>query len=113
MLYLMHLISIKADPSNPFIGKNIETIAKALGMKVMIAERKCVSDTKVRPGRSPFADVIQNTTVVVVGCPLNEETKDMIDLDELQKMRKDSILVNVARGGVINGDALVKALREH
>jgi glycerate dehydrogenase len=91
-------------------GRNIEAIAVALGMRVLIAERKGVEGISVRVNRTPFEETLKSSTVLMVGCPLDDETRNMITAIELQKMRKDSILINVARGGIVNENDLVEAL---
>ena len=91
-------------------GKHIEKIAKALSITVLIADRK--GSTTLRPGRTPFVDTLQKTTVLMIGCPLDENTRDMIGEEELNLMQSTASLINVARGGVVNEKALVKALKE-
>ncbi|KAI2619310.1 hypothetical protein GGR54DRAFT_647992 [Hypoxylon sp. NC1633] len=94
------------------LGIRIEGIAKALGMKVIIAERKGLSKEATRPGRTQFDEVLQICTALMIGCPLDAETRGMIGERELQQMRPDSLVVNVARGGVMDEAALVRALNE-
>ena len=48
--------------------------------------------------------------VVILACPLTEQTRGLVDRDFLAAMRPDAVLVNVARGGVVNDDALLAAL---
>ena len=48
--------------------------------------------------------------VVILACPLTEQTRGLVDADFLAAMRPDAVLVNVARGGVVNDDALLAAL---
>ena len=91
-------------------GKCAEKMATALGMKVLIAERK--GATEARSGRLVFEDVIKESTVVILTCPLDESTHNMIDEAELRSMRADAILVNVGRGGIVNEQALATALKE-
>lgn len=93
-------------------GKQIEKLAKALGMSILIAERKGGSQTSNRPDRAPFLDVLRQSTVLVVCCPLDDTTRNMIAEEELRMMQKLAIVINVARGGIANEEALVKALRE-
>jgi phosphoglycerate dehydrogenase-like enzyme len=92
------------------LGKHIEKIAKALSITVLIADRK--GSSILRPGRTPFPDILRNSTVLMVGCPLDETTRDMIGQKELQLMKPTASLINVARGGVVNEKALVQALRD-
>lgn len=86
----------------------MQELGLALNMKVLVAERKGATSTKNQ--RTPFEDVLRDSTVLMLGCPLDESTRGMIGEAELQQMGRESILVNVARGGVVDEAALVKAL---
>ncbi|KAK3713167.1 hypothetical protein LTR37_008600 [Vermiconidia calcicola] len=92
------------------LGQNIERIGKALGMTVLLAERKGASH--VREGRISFADVINFGTILMLTTPLDDSTRDMISTAELQTMDPTALLVNVGRGGVINEAALAQALKD-
>lgn len=81
-------------------------------MQVLIAERKGVPDAEARAGRTPFPELLRTCTVLMIGCPLDEESRNMFTEIELQQMRRDSIVINVARGGVMDEGSLVKALEE-
>jgi lactate dehydrogenase-like 2-hydroxyacid dehydrogenase len=94
-------------------GKRIDTIAKALGMTVIISERKGASSTATRPDRTEFYEMLEKSDVVVLCCPLDGSTRGMIGLAELKHMHKDTILVNVSRGGTVDEAALAMALKEH
>ncbi|OJJ56633.1 hypothetical protein ASPSYDRAFT_47921 [Aspergillus sydowii CBS 593.65] len=94
------------------VGKRIEAVARALGMQVLIAEQKGVMGMQVREGRVAFETAVQRATVVVVAAAKSEETVGLIADGELQAMRRDALIVNVARGGIVEERALVKALRE-
>jgi lactate dehydrogenase-like 2-hydroxyacid dehydrogenase len=94
-------------------GKRIETIAKALGMTVIISERKGASSTATRPDRTEFYEMLEKSDVVVLCCPLDGSTRGMVGLAELKHMRKNAILVNVSRGGTVGEAALAAALKEH
>ena len=59
-------------------GKRIETIAKALGMTVIVSERKGVSSAAIRPGRTEFYEMLEKSDVVVLCCLLDGSTRDMI-----------------------------------
>jgi glycerate dehydrogenase len=76
----------------------------------MFAERKGASS--VRPGHTAFETVIRESDVITLHCPLNAETRHMIGLSELQKMKKTALLINTARGGLVDEQALVKAMNE-
>jgi len=91
------------------LGRAAGAKAAALGMNVLIAERK---GRPPRPGRLPFEEVLRRADVVSVHCPLNDETRDLITLEELGTMKRDAILVNTARGGIVNERHLAQALRQ-
>src|SRR6195952_3387202 len=85
-------------------------MGKALGMKVLIAERK--GSSTAREGRTLFEEVLEQCTVLIMTCPLDSSTRNMIDEAELRTMKDDAIIVNVGRGGIINELALATALKE-
>ena len=62
--------------------------------------------------RVPFEEVLRTVTVLVICCPRDASTIDLIGEEELRRMRKEAIIVNVARGGIVNETALAKALSE-
>jgi phosphoglycerate dehydrogenase-like enzyme len=62
---------------------------------------------------SELHDVLPEADFVVVAASMTPETRHMIDAEALARMRSDAWLVNVARGGLVDQDALVSALREH
>lgn len=59
-----------------------------------------------------MSDLLEESDYVVVACALNDETRDLIGTKEFQKMGPDCTIMNVARGGVINEDALYLALKD-
>ncbi len=93
------------------IGRGVETLARAFGMNVLISERK--SATTVRAGRTPFTEVLRASDVVSLHTPLTAETKGLIGREELSLMKKGALLINCARGGVVDEEALAEALRNH
>ncbi|CZR68183.1 related to SER33-3-phosphoglycerate dehydrogenase [Phialocephala subalpina] len=94
------------------VGKRIEAIAKALGMSVLIADRKGVPQSSTRAGRLGFVETLQKSTAILLCCPLDASTRGMIGEEELKSMDNKAILINVSRGGVVGEEALVKALKE-
>lgn len=56
--------------------------------------------------------LLQQSQFVHIACPLTDDTRGLLGESELRMMRRDAILVNAARGGIVNEDALAKALRE-
>jgi len=92
------------------IGHAVARIAEAFGMKVLVAERK--NATTLRAGRVPFEQMLMESDVVTLHCPLTPETRFLIAEPELRRMKPTAILLNVARGGVVDEAALAQALRE-
>ncbi len=92
------------------IGKRVSEIARAFGMTVLWAEHQ---------GKSPrnehytaFDEVLERSDVISLHCPLTEETKHLINKDTLAKMSKQPLLVNVARGGVVDSQAVSDAIKD-
>jgi glycerate dehydrogenase len=100
------------NPSNPPTGSRVATIGKALGMNVLIADRKGVPSTSIRPGRTDFITALKSSTVMILTLPLSPLTTNLIGAEEFKLMRPDAILINVSRGGIVNEDDLVAALKE-
>ena len=57
-----------------------------------------------------FEDLLRKSDFVVIACALNENTKHLFNRDAFMTMKNDAILVNIARGGIIDQDALYEAL---
>ena len=91
------------------IGKSVALIAQAFGMKVLFAEHKGVVD--VRPGYSAFDTVLRESDVITLHLPLKENTRHMISTAEFDRMRPDALLINTARGGLVDESALLEALK--
>ncbi|HEV8426755.1 MAG TPA: D-2-hydroxyacid dehydrogenase [Pyrinomonadaceae bacterium] len=90
------------------LGQSMAQLARAVGMEVIIAERK--NAAVVRPDRVSFSEVLRLSDVISLHCPLTEETKNLIGAEELQQMKPNAILINTARGGLIDDHALLDAL---
>ncbi len=90
------------------IGKAVEKIALAFGMKVLIAEHK--NAVKIRPGYTPFETVLQQSDVLTLHLALNTQTRHLIGTAEFSVMKAGVLLINTARGGLVDEDALMQAL---
>ncbi|WP_320046577.1 D-2-hydroxyacid dehydrogenase [uncultured Ilyobacter sp.] len=90
------------------IGKRVGEMAKALGMNLIVAKRPgaVYEDSE----RLEFQEVLKTADVLCIHCPLSEETRNLISHEELDMMKKNSIIVNPARGGIIDEKALAYAL---
>ncbi|PIT40094.1 D-2-hydroxyacid dehydrogenase [Snodgrassella alvi] len=91
------------------IGQALAARAQAFGMHVLWGEHKNAKDC--RNGYTPFNQLIQQADVISLHCPLNEQTRNMIDETELKSMKPQAVLINVGRGGLVAEQALVAALK--
>ncbi|WP_028468829.1 2-hydroxyacid dehydrogenase [Neptunomonas japonica] len=90
------------------LGQGVAKIAEAFGMQVLVASRSLDDD---RVGRVPLKELLPMVDVLTIHCPLTDETHNLIDAGALSLMKNEAVLVNVARGGVVNETALANALR--
>ena len=91
------------------LGRAVAQVAEALRMDVQVAERRGRDD--VRPDRAPFEEVLETSDVLTLHCPLTPETRHLIDREALARMPAHALLINTARGGLIDERALSDALR--
>lgn len=99
------------------LGRNVASVARSLGMEIVTARRPGVRPTEAplaAPDNAPslsIEDVLSNADVVSLHCPLTPLTHHLINQPRLAMMKPSALLVNTARGGLINSEALVHALR--
>lgn len=93
------------------IGGNLAEIAQALGMEVLAYRRR------PNPAREtehlhfvPLEELYANSDVISIHCPLNDESRGMIGEAAIRKMKDGVILINTARGAVLDDAAVVRAL---
>ena len=91
------------------LGRATAELAKSMGMKVLIAEHK---GRAVRRGRVSFDQLIQQADVLSIHCPLTEETRGLINREVLRSMKPSALLINTARGDIIDETDLADCLRE-
>ena len=91
------------------LGRGVEKIARQFGMSILIARRQG-HDATADDGRTDLQDLLQQSDVVSLHCPLTDETRGLISAAELRLMKPNAILINTARGGLIDSEALVVAL---
>ncbi len=92
------------------IGRAVARRAMGFGMRVLCATRRGVTDGTAE--RVPLDALLRDSDVVSLHVPLNDDTRQMIGVQQLQSMKRTAILVNTARGGVIDQAAMVRALEE-
>ena len=97
------------------IGSRIAEVADAIGM--------CVVGTKQDPADVPegvewvgapdrLYDVLVEADYVIVACPLTDETRGLLGSDEIGAMKDDAVLINVARGEIVDEQALTNAVKQ-
>ena len=91
------------------LGRSMAHLGNAIGMEVIVAERKNAS--AVRADRVSFTNLLRLSDVISLHCPLTEDTKNLISYNELKQMKPNAILINTARGGLIDDYALLDALQ--
>jgi glycerate dehydrogenase len=89
------------------LGRAVAKVAETFGMRVLLAGR---NQEDQRPDRIGLHDLLPQVDVLSLHCPLTDETRGMIGADELRRMKKDAVLINTARGGLVDEDALLDAL---
>ena len=92
------------------LGGGVARLAEAFGMEVLKAEHK--GAPVCRPAYTPFAEALAAADVVSLHCPLTPETQGLIGIAELQAMKRSALLINTARGGLVDEAALLTALQE-
>jgi glycerate dehydrogenase len=92
------------------LGRSVAQVGRGLGMDVLVAERKGAATLRV--GRAPFHEVMERSDLLAVLCPLTPETHRLIGAEELASMKRDALLINCARGGIIDEFALPEAVAE-
>lgn len=90
------------------IGQGTAALARGFGMNVLFAYHP--SSKKKDIILTPFDQVLAESDVLSLHCPLTPATRNMIGIDELRKMKRDALLINAARGGLVDEAALVQAL---
>ncbi|MEZ9699357.1 D-2-hydroxyacid dehydrogenase [Vibrio sp. 10N.261.46.E12] len=93
------------------LGQATAILAKAIGMKVIFAERK--GSDSCREGYLPFETVLKQADTISLHCPLTEATLNLISERELAMMKPGAVLINAGRGGLVDEEALVGALKNN
>ena len=92
------------------IGKRVGEIAKVFGMTVLIAEHQ--NKPPRNSDYSAFDDVLAKSDVITLHCPLTEQTQHLVNADSIAKMTKKPLIINVARGGVVDSQVVADAVTQ-
>ena len=96
------------------IGQNVAKLLKGFGCTILYSKRQPLSveeETRLGVKHATLPDLLTQADIVSLHCPLTPETNNLIDKAAFKAMKKTAVLVNVARGGVVDEAALVEALR--
>lgn len=93
------------------IGREVARLAEAFGCEVNYHSTSGVTRDEQYPALS-LNELLSTSDIISVHCPLNEHTHNLIANEELKKMKSSAILINVARGGIVNEQDLADALNE-
>ncbi len=96
------------------IGKEVSIRASAFGMKIIsfdpLISNDSISDFEIQ--LVSLDDIWKNADIISVHTPLNDRTKNLISYDELMKCKSGVVIINCARGGIVNENDLLKALKD-
>lgn len=92
------------------LGQGTAAIARAFGMRVLFADHAPPKMPNVE--FTPVEQVLAESDVISLHCPLTPDSRNMFGLEQFRKMKRSAILINTARGGLVDEQALVTALKE-
>jgi len=96
------------------IGRRVSQLVAPLQVKILISD-PYIPQESIPAGIqrvSPLENLLKEADIVSLHCPLTEETRNLIGKKELKMMKKSAWLINTARGGIVDEEALIEALRE-
>jgi glycerate dehydrogenase len=93
------------------IGRAVAEMARGFGLEVLIAARP-ESTEPIRTGRVSLTELFRQADIITLHCPLTAQTKNLINAETLSLMKPTALLVNTARGALIDETALIQALRQ-
>lgn len=91
------------------LGQAVERLARAFSMHVLVAQSLYGSPKK---GRIPLEQLLTESDAISLHCPLSNQTRHLIGRQELRVMKNSALLINTARGGIVDESALVEALKK-
>ena len=90
------------------IGKQVANIAKAFRMRILVHNRSRITDETVT--QVPLDTLLAESDVVTLHCPLNSDSENMMNAESFAKMKQGAVLLNTARGPLVDEQALYDAL---
>lgn len=98
------------------IGKHLASFANGLGMNVLAYDAFEIEDAvaaQYHVTKAGLSEIISSSDYISLHVPLLDSTKNMISTEEFKRMKKDACLINAARGGIVDEEALYEALVNH
>jgi len=92
------------------LGRGVARIAREFGMRVLVSAR--AGSNVVDEGRVSFEQLLAESDAISLHCPLNDATRNLFDAHAFRRMKQDAVLINTARGGLVDSAALVHALEK-
>jgi len=96
------------------IGFRVARIAKAMGMEILVTKRTPPTPEQLKSLEADFLtldELLQRSDIISIHVPLTEETHHLISAKEISKMKDGVFLINTSRGGIVDEEALLDALR--
>lgn len=90
------------------LGQAVAQLARQVSMQILLAEQP---NAPIREGRVSFEQALAQADVLSLHCPLTEQTRHLMNAERLQQMKSTALLINTARGGIVDEVALVQALK--
>lgn len=95
------------------LGQQVATLCEAFGMQILVAkslQHNTESKSETEIVRVPFDQMLEESDFISIHCPLNSRTKDLFGESEFSAMKSSCVLINTARGAIIQSSALLQAL---
>jgi glycerate dehydrogenase len=92
------------------LGQRVAEIAKAFGMRPLFAAHK--GRDGLGPLYTPWDEVLATSDIITIHSPLTPRTRGMLAMPEFRAMKRKPLIINTARGGLVEEEALVRALDE-
>jgi glycerate dehydrogenase len=90
------------------LGQTVARLGEAFGMNILIANRP--GQEVLANGRVSMESLLRESDIISLHCPLAENTRNLIGPGEFRQMKANAILINTARGGIVDEEALLAAL---
>ncbi len=93
-------------------GRGVADFGRAMGMNILAWQSRPGKQAEQDPPRLPLTSLLPRCDVLSIHCPLTDATRNLIDDRALRLMKPDAIIINTARGGIVNEADLAQALNE-